>query len=81
MVRPVLLEQITLEADVYFAHPYSSWERGSNENANGLLRQYVPKGSDLREVSEEVISLAMARINYRPKKCLSFKRNYSPVSY
>ncbi|SNX50916.1 Integrase core domain protein [Vibrio thalassae] len=64
----------TLEADVYFAHPYSSWERGANENANGLLRQYVPKGSDLREVSEDVISLAMARINYRPKKCLGFKQ-------
>ena len=63
-----------LEADVYFAHPYSSWERGANENANGLLRQYVPKGSDLREVSEDVISLAMARINYRPKKCLGFKQ-------
>lgn len=43
-------------------------------NANGLLRQYVPKGSDLRQVSEDVISLAMARINYRPKKCLGFKQ-------
>lgn len=63
-----------LEADVYFAHPYSSWERGANENANGLLRQYVPKGSDLREVSEDVISLAMARINDRPKTCLGFKQ-------
>lgn len=63
-----------LEADVYFAHPYSSWERGANENANGLLRQYVPKGTDLRQVGEDVISLAMARINYRPKKCLGFKQ-------
>ena len=62
-----------LDAEIYFAHPYSSWERGANENANGLLRQYVPKGSDWRQVSEDEMSLAMARINYRPKKCLGFK--------
>ncbi len=64
-----------LEAEIYFAHPYSSWERGANENANGLLRQYVAKGSDLRQVSEDEMSLAMARINYRPKKCLGFKQS------
>ena len=63
-----------LEAEIYFAHPDSSWERGANVNANGLLRQYVPKGSDLRQVSEDEMSLAMARINYRPKKCLGFKQ-------
>ena len=62
-----------LDAEIYFVHPYSSWERGANENANGLLRQYVPKGSDWRQVSEDEMSLAMARINYRPKKCLGFK--------
>jgi IS30 family transposase len=63
-----------LEAKVYFAHPYSSWERGANENANGLLRQYVPKGTDLRLVNEDVIDLALSRINYRPKKCLGFRQ-------
>ena len=63
-----------LDAEIYFAHPYSSWERGANENANGLLRQYVAKGSDWRQVSEDEMSLAMARINYRPKKCLGFKQ-------
>ena len=63
-----------LEAEIYFAHPDSWWERGANENANGLLRQYVAKGSDLRQVSEDEMSLAMARINYRPKKCLGFKQ-------
>ena len=63
-----------LEAEVYFAHPYSSWEGGANEKANGLLRQDVPTGTDLRQVDESGISLAMARINFRPKKCLGFKQ-------
>ncbi|MFS1999755.1 IS30 family transposase [Vibrio breoganii] len=63
-----------LEAEVYFAHPYSSWERGANENAKGLLRQYVKKGTDLRTVSDEDIERAQHRINYRPKKCLVFKQ-------
>ncbi|ELP8110014.1 IS30 family transposase [Vibrio vulnificus] len=63
-----------LDAEFYFAHPYSSWERGANENANGLLRQYVPKGSNLREIGDDAIQLAMSRINFRPKKCLGFKQ-------
>ncbi len=44
-----------LDADLYFAHPYSSWKRGANENANGLLRQYVKKGTDLRTVTDNDI--------------------------
>ena len=69
-------EQIgaALDADIYFAHPYSSWERGANENANGLLRQYVKKGSDLRQVTDEYIQFAQSRINNRPRKCLGFKQ-------
>ncbi|MFH0257701.1 IS30 family transposase [Vibrio rumoiensis] len=63
-----------LETDVYFAHPYSSWERGANENANGLLRQYIKKGTDLRSVSDDEVERAQLRINYRPKKCLGFKQ-------
>ena len=63
-----------LEAQVYFAHPYSSWERGANENANGLLRQYVKKGTDLGTVTEDDIQFAQSRINYRPRKCLGFKQ-------
>ena len=55
-----------LEADVYFAHPYSSWERGANENANGLLRQYVKKGTDLTTVTVSDIEFVISRINYRP---------------
>ena len=63
-----------LETEFYFAHLYSSWERGANENANGLLHQYVRKGSNIREVGDDVISLVMARINFRPKKCLGFRQ-------
>lgn len=63
-----------LETEIYFAHPYSSWERGLNENSNGLLRQYIPKGTDLREITEEEVMQAMARLNARPRKCLGFRQ-------
>ena len=62
------------EAKAYFAHPYSSWERGLNENFNGLFRQYVPKGTDLRLISDEYIRQAQRRINLRPRKCLGFRQ-------
>lgn len=62
-----------LEAKLYFAHPYSSWARGANENANGLLRQYVKKGTDLRTVTDNDIEFAQSRLNLRPKKSLGFK--------
>jgi IS30 family transposase len=55
-----------LYTKVYFAHPYSSWDRGANENKKGLLRQYVPKGIDLRIVTEERIHFALRRINKQP---------------
>lgn len=63
-----------LEADIYFAHPYASWERGTNENTNGLIRQYFPKGTDFNEVTDEEIKFVMDRLNNRPRKtrdCLS----------
>jgi IS30 family transposase len=52
---------------VYFAHPYSSWERGINENTNGLIRQYFPKGMDLNEITQEQIEFVMDRLNNRPR--------------
>ena len=57
----------------YFADPYSSWQRGTNENHNGLLRRYLPKGTDLSKVSEEELQDIVAEINNRPKKILGFR--------
>ena len=56
-----------LEADIYFAHPYASWERGINENTNGLIRQYFPKGTEFNEVSDAQIEHVMSRLNNRPR--------------
>ena len=61
-----------LEADTYFAHPYASWERGTNENTNGLIRQYIPKETDFRKLTDSDITFIEYRLNTRPRKCLSF---------
>jgi len=62
-----------LKADIYFANPYHSWERGLNENSNGLLRQYFPKGMELTDITEEQVQEAVERINHRPRKALGFR--------
>lgn len=62
-----------LAADFYFAHPYSSWERGLNENTNGLLRQYFPKSTDFKKVTQAEVDRAVNRLNSRPRKTLGFK--------
>ncbi len=59
-----------LGAEVYFAHPYASWERGTNENTNGLLRQYFPKGSDFSKITNRQVIYAQKHLNSRPRKCL-----------
>ncbi|WP_369158239.1 IS30 family transposase [Candidatus Thiodiazotropha sp. LNASS1] len=56
-----------LGADIYFAHPYASWERGINENTNGLIRQYFPKGTDFNQVTDAQIEHVMSRLNNRPR--------------
>jgi len=70
--RPIELEK-KLDVPVYFAHPYPSWERGTNENTNGLLRQYLPKGTDLTEVTTQQLRSYVRQINHRPRKCLDFQ--------
>jgi IS30 family transposase len=65
-----------LECLSYFAKPYHSWERGQNENANGLLRQYFPKTMALIDIPYEKVRLAVHKLNSRPRKCLGFKTPY-----
>lgn len=62
-----------LDAKAYFAHPYSSWERGLNENFNGLLRQYFPKGMALSNVSEEEVKAVQERLNLRLRACFEYQ--------
>jgi len=62
-----------LQADFFFAHPYAAWERGANENMNGLIRQYIPKTQDLATVTDADLIWVMNRLNHRPRKCLDFQ--------
>ena len=62
-----------LKAKTYFANPYASWERGINENTNGLLRQFFPKATDFNAVTQEQINHAMALLNNRPRKTRQYK--------
>ena len=62
-----------LKCDFYFAHAYSSWERGTNENTNGLIRQYFPKDRDFRTITDTELIHAMKRLNNRPRKRLGYK--------
>jgi IS30 family transposase len=65
-----------IECDTYFAKPYHSWERGQNENANGLLRQYFPKSMELLDVTAQQVLSAVDKLNSRPRKCLNFQTPY-----
>ena len=58
---------------IYFAHPYSSWERGTNENTNGLIRRYLPKGTDFNIIDKKVIAEIQQKLNNRPRKIIGFK--------
>jgi IS30 family transposase len=62
-----------LQTRIYFAHPYASWERGLNENTNGLIRQYFPKKYDFAKISHHDVQRVAARLNNRPRKTLGFR--------
>ena len=59
--------------DIYFANPYSSWERGTNENTNGLIRRFFPKGTDFNKITIEQLKQAQYALNNRPRKILGYK--------
>ena len=65
-----------LDVAVYFAHPYASWERGTNENTNGLIRQYFPKSTNFKRVTDEQVCLVADRLNQRPRKTLGYRTPY-----
>lgn len=67
-----------LSCDIYFAKPYCSWQRGLNENSNGLLRRYFPKGMAIASISQQEIDAAINLINLRPRKALNY---LSPIEY
>ena len=71
----ILSEQ--LETNVYFAHPYASWERGLNENTNGLIRQYFIKGSSFEDITSEEVEAVMNKLNHRPRKTLNYETPYA----
>jgi IS30 family transposase len=58
---------------IYFAHPYHSWERGTNENTNGLLRFYFPKKMNFKNLTQQQLDAAVQEINTRPRKRLGYK--------
>lgn len=65
-----------LEVETYFCHPHSPWERPTNENTNGLIRQFFPKRRSLAHVSDEEVSRVAAKLNLRPRKCLAWRSPY-----
>ena len=58
---------------VYFCDPHSPWQRGTNENTNGLIREYFPKGTDFSKVTDEQVQLAQDELNTRPRKTLNWR--------
>ena len=66
----------TLSAKIFFAHPYAAWERGANENTNGLIRQYIPKNRDLDTITTEEELWITDRLNLRPRKCLDYSNPF-----
>jgi transposase, IS30 family len=65
--------QRTLGLQVYFASPYAAWERGTNENTNGLLRDYFPKRTDFSMITAQQLASVVEELNKRPRRCLAYR--------
>lgn len=63
----------SLNCDMYFADPYCAWQKGTNENSNGLLREYYPKGMDLSKTNNDELKEKLNLLNNRPRKCINYK--------
>jgi IS30 family transposase len=57
----------------HFADPYSVWQRGLNENTNGLIRQYFPKGTNFKDITNKDLALVVKKLNHRPRKSLNYQ--------
>jgi len=66
---------------IYFANPYSSWQRGTNENTNGLIRRYLPKGTDFNDIDEKTLQIIQHKLNNRPRKIIGFKTPKEIMDY
>jgi IS30 family transposase len=73
-----LIEQAT-KVRVFFADPYCAWQRGTNENTNGLLRRYFPKGTDFSQVNDDHLATIVTALNNRPRKCLGYRTPHEVV--
>jgi len=69
-----------LDFDVYFADPHAPWQRGTNENTNGLLRDFFPKGTDFTRVSHARVAKVQRMLNNRPRKCLNYRTPFEVLS-
>ena len=67
-----------LDISFFFAKPFHSWERGANENTNGLARQYISKGTNFDDVSHEYVAMVQNKLNHRPRKRLGY---LTPIEY
>ena len=62
-----------LNTNMYFADPYCAWQKGTNENSNGLLREFYPKSMDLSKTNEKEVNDILELLNNRPRKCINYK--------